>query len=431
MEHIDGSYRFCWIGPRQVGSVSAALDPWCIAQPQTAQDVSAILTVLIDNSCPFGVRGGGHGSWHGSNSVSQGVTIDFGFMNTTTYNSTSNIVSVAPAGALAGTVGAGGFLLEDGDSFHSASHGMSCDRIQNFEFVLANGSIMNANVDDNPDLWLALKGGSANFGLITRFAIESPNTSDPVIWGGLLEYELALGDAVLDAMVTFNDNVPDDQNTLSIVYWAYTSTAGGMVPDVALENTLAEASPAATDVYLNISGITSNTLRKVDLTTITHYLGAGEPPGYCDFWYTLLLPNSAEVMKYAAKAHENAVKELAMAMTAAASEFCTFCMFQPLNNLIVQHGADKGGNVLGLDATLDGANEVLFLATLAVKGEGKEAGGPAHNAELDGLGGHDPLSSAGPEAIAKMWTASAKYDPGGVFQSLGTTGFKILNMMYD
>lgn len=59
-------------------SVNAALEPWCIAMPTSAQDVSDILTVLVDNSCPFGVKGGGHGFWNGSNSVSNGVTIDFG-----------------------------------------------------------------------------------------------------------------------------------------------------------------------------------------------------------------------------------------------------------------------------------------------------------------------------------------------------------------
>lgn len=59
-------------------SVSAALNPWCVAQPTVAEDVSKILTTLVANNCSFGVRGGGHGSFSGSNSVSDGVTIDFG-----------------------------------------------------------------------------------------------------------------------------------------------------------------------------------------------------------------------------------------------------------------------------------------------------------------------------------------------------------------
>lgn len=59
-------------------SLSAALDPWCVAQPQTAKDVSRIVKTLASNHCPFGIRGGGHGFFALSNSVADGVTIDLG-----------------------------------------------------------------------------------------------------------------------------------------------------------------------------------------------------------------------------------------------------------------------------------------------------------------------------------------------------------------
>ena len=59
-------------------SVSAALDPWCVVQPSSAQDVSTIIRILGANDCAFGVCGGGHSSFAGSNSVKEGVTIDFG-----------------------------------------------------------------------------------------------------------------------------------------------------------------------------------------------------------------------------------------------------------------------------------------------------------------------------------------------------------------
>lgn len=472
-------------------SVSAALDPWCIAMPTEAQDVSEIITVLVENSCRFGVKGGGHGFWNGSNSVSDGVTIDFGtsrldkkcptisqltrragFMNTTSYVASTKIASVSPgshwqdvysilspqgvtvAGGRAGTVGVGGFVSGGGNSFFAASHGMACDTVQNFEVVLADGSIVNANAESNPDLFRAMKGGSANFGLITRidmYAIEFPDASNPSIWGGILMYDLSAGDDLLDAMVTFNENVPQDLNTSSIIYWAYIPALGGMILNVALENTLGTAYPAATDVYLNVSGATANTMRTADLTVITEELGSGQPAGFRNIWYTLLLPNSADVMKHAVMAHEFAVSQLKTTMSAD-SGFNTLCMFQPINHMIAQHGADKGGNVLGLDEALlskgpeKDADAIMFLATLAVQGAGNEANAlpimqnwtdsVAAYAEASGTsyGWHylnyaypnqDPLGSAGEEAIAKMKAASAKYDPDGVFQQLRTSGFKI------
>jgi hypothetical protein len=43
--------------------------------------------------------------------------------------------------------------------------GFACDSIVNYEVVLANGSIINANQDENKTLWKALKGEGSNFGI--------------------------------------------------------------------------------------------------------------------------------------------------------------------------------------------------------------------------------------------------------------------------
>lgn len=53
-------------------------------------------------------------------------------------------------------------------SFHSNAHGFACDTVTNFEIVLANGTVVNANSTSNPDLFKAQKGGSGNLGFVTR-----------------------------------------------------------------------------------------------------------------------------------------------------------------------------------------------------------------------------------------------------------------------
>ena len=55
----------------------------------------------------------------------------------------------------------------------SREHGFSCDNIMGYEIVLGNGNVTYASASSNPDLWLALKGGSNNFGIITRFDIAT------------------------------------------------------------------------------------------------------------------------------------------------------------------------------------------------------------------------------------------------------------------
>lgn len=51
------------------------------------------------------------------------------------------------------------------------------------EVVLPSGEIVNANATSNSDLWRALKGGSNNFGVVTR--IDLKTFPQGKFWGGL------------------------------------------------------------------------------------------------------------------------------------------------------------------------------------------------------------------------------------------------------
>lgn len=63
-----------------------------------------------------------------------------------------------------GDVGVGGLTLGGGLSFLSTQYGLACDNVVNYEVVLADASIVNANATSNPDLFWALKGGGNQFG---------------------------------------------------------------------------------------------------------------------------------------------------------------------------------------------------------------------------------------------------------------------------
>ena len=108
-------------------------------------------------------------------------------MNATSYDSDTKLASLQPGsmwrdvyntltphgvttpGGRADLVGVGGFITGGGYSFYHGARGFACDNVKNFEVVLADGRIVNANVDENGELWRALKGSSGNIGFVTRF----------------------------------------------------------------------------------------------------------------------------------------------------------------------------------------------------------------------------------------------------------------------
>lgn len=106
-----------------------ALRPSCILAPSSAQEVSAIISVLNSNSETFAVKSGGHNPNNYFASVSGGPLISTKNLNQVTLNATTGQVRIGPgnrwdevAAALDGTgytavggrignVGVGGYML--------------------------------------------------------------------------------------------------------------------------------------------------------------------------------------------------------------------------------------------------------------------------------------------------------------------------------
>lgn len=352
---------------------------------------------------------------------------------------------IAVAGGRAGTVGTGGFVSGGGNSFHSASHGMACDTVANWNVVLADGTITNANATHNEDLFVAMKGGSGNLALITSFDMYpiAFDNGDSRIWGGNLFYDLEVGDSVLDEFSVFAENQGKDENTTAIVYWAYLpQVLGGYILNVALENTRAVVKPAAVDGFYGLEGITDDTTKVETMSTVTLELGAGQPAGFNNVWMTSSFLNDPAVMKYIRDKYFELDATLTELMPPSDSGLNTLCMFQPLTKSITDKGLANGGNVLGLERFTEEGTGIMFLLTFAVNGpkadEYEAVARPYLEAFMQDADAfakkqgvfwewkylnyadytQDPLATVGDDAIAKLKAASAKYDPDSVFQTL-------------
>jgi hypothetical protein len=70
-----------------------------------------------------------------------------------------------------------------------------------YEIVFANGTIASASSTTNPSLFRALKGGSNNFGIVTRF--DAKLFTQSLFWGGFIFQPIENKEAVFEYFTNF------------------------------------------------------------------------------------------------------------------------------------------------------------------------------------------------------------------------------------
>lgn len=76
--------------------------------------------------------------------------------------------------------------LGGGINYLGNKYGFTMDTVEAFEVVLSSGRVVSASALSNPDLFCALKGGSNNFGIVTKFTFKV--FSVPQVSGAVIVY---------------------------------------------------------------------------------------------------------------------------------------------------------------------------------------------------------------------------------------------------
>ncbi|KAI1869843.1 uncharacterized protein JN550_005433 [Neoarthrinium moseri] len=75
---------------------NANLRPSCIVQSHSVEEVFKAVAALAKAHQHFAVRAGGHTNWAGSNNITNGVTIDLGFLDVTSYDDATQVAHIGP-----------------------------------------------------------------------------------------------------------------------------------------------------------------------------------------------------------------------------------------------------------------------------------------------------------------------------------------------
>jgi len=182
------------VGPEDAGYdearkvYNAMIDrrPALIARCATVDDVVAVVGFARERGALLAVRGGGHNGG-GLGVCDDGVVIDLSLLREIQVDAGNRTVRVGggctwaevdkathevgmatPCGVI-GSTGVGGLTLGGGIGHIARKHGLTIDSLLSADMVLADGSIVRASADENPDLFWAIRGGGGNFGVVTSF----------------------------------------------------------------------------------------------------------------------------------------------------------------------------------------------------------------------------------------------------------------------
>ena len=140
---------------------------------------------------------------------------------------------------------------------------------------MASGKVVYASATSHRDLWLALKGGSNNFGIVTRFDLATHPQG--LLLGGALVFNVT--QKVLEDHATAFSNYMDPKNFDPIAEMEFNLVyhAGSWVLSDALYYLNPEPTPAVYKEFLDLPGQVANTLIVANMTTIVTNSGVLVP----------------------------------------------------------------------------------------------------------------------------------------------------------
>ena len=203
--------------------------PALIVRAAGVDDVCEAVTFARERNLLLAVRGGGH-SWPGKSGCEGGMMLDLSTMNDVDVDAERRIAKtgggallnnldtatlehglVTTAGVVSHT-GVGGYTLGGGFGRLNRKFGLTIDNLKAVHIVTADGQPRRASIDNEPDLFWAVRGGGGNFGVVTRFDYEL-HPFDRNVLSGMIVWPVEQAREVLDFYSDWHLGLSDDLYT--------------------------------------------------------------------------------------------------------------------------------------------------------------------------------------------------------------------------
>ncbi|TDC52281.1 FAD-binding oxidoreductase [Jiangella ureilytica] len=204
--------------------------PALVVMARSAADVQASVRLARERGLPFAVQSSGHGAVRGND---DGVVVNVTELTGVAVDAERQVARIdggtrwravleaADPHQLAGlsgtapTVGAIGYTMGAGLGLLLRRYGFAADSIVAADVVTADGALVRASADENPDLLWAIKGGGGNFGVVTSLEVRLQHV--PAVHHGTMIYPGARAADVLRTWADWTGQVSDDVTAAAMV----------------------------------------------------------------------------------------------------------------------------------------------------------------------------------------------------------------------
>ena len=134
---------------------------------------------------------------------------------------------LATTGGLVSSTGIAGFTLGGGIGWLMRKHGLTCDNLISADVVTADGRLVRASAEENPELFWGIRGGGGNFGIATSFDYRL-HPVGPTAYGGPVFYP---GELAHEDLRIYRDSAPSAPDELTTLVSLATAPPAPFIPE--------------------------------------------------------------------------------------------------------------------------------------------------------------------------------------------------------